>query len=207
MRRTCSDCSKELGMRNRSGLCRSCLARRHNADPAVTARRKAAIRARFDDPEVLAAHRARIARYMANMPPEHRAARQAHGQAMYREVLCRPDIVAKREAARQEPGNRRRRGEKLSASRLPWCPAEWRPLYRDLTRKGVPPADARSAVEAEIKHAVSRAAAAERARLSSMTALERQLERVRAGVAVIPRFNPRRADPAFTLGGVAPEAL
>lgn len=51
------------------------------------------------------------------------------------------------------------------------------------------------------------AAESKRMILASMTPFERKLARVREGAQLVAAFAPRRADPVFTLGGVAPEAM
>ena len=63
----------------------------------------------------------------------------------------------------------------------------------------MPAAEARRIIEDDL-------AAIERKRLASMTLLERQLERVRKGATVSVKPVMRRADPSYTLGGVAPVA-
>jgi hypothetical protein len=146
----CSDCPKTLGPKNASGRCRSCLARANNASPATTEKRKAAIRARFNDPAVVEDHRARLARYMRDMPEADREARRANGRRLYREVLSQPDVAARALATRSAPETRKRQGLTHSDTMLPWCPREFRQLYRDLRAKGLSVAEARDVVELEI---------------------------------------------------------
>jgi hypothetical protein len=130
----CLCCSATLGPRNRSGLCRSCVAKRNNADPAIIARRAAAISARFADPAVREAASQRMRKVIAGLAPSEIERRREHGRRQVRNFLSRPEVVAKTLA----PEVRARAGRSRSATVLAWCPPEWRDTYRGLTRKGRP---------------------------------------------------------------------
>ena len=138
MTRTCAKCPAELGLRNRSGLCRACLAHRMNADPVVIANRAAGTRKHHLRPEVIAASTARLAKYMANMPEEHRQRRRERGKANAARLV---------EAGRNlSPQTRAENGRKRSETALSWCPPEWRAHYRRLTSRGIRAAEARRRV-------------------------------------------------------------
>lgn len=202
-RPTCANCPATLGRANKSGRCRSCLAKHLNGDPAIAARRKAAIQKRFARPEVMAAHIARLVERNANRPPEEVEQLREHGRRRMAAIRSDPVIMAKCDAARAAPDVRQKQGQALSDRMLPWCPREWRPLYRELRKVGTPVPDARRAVEAEIATVAARA---RRARAVPLTH-EQQLERVRNGAQLVAKPDLRRAGPAYTLGGVAPEAM
>lgn len=77
-----------------------------------------------------------------------------------------------------------------------WCPPAYRTLNRTLRLKGYSRAERMELIAEEVRRA-------ERARLASLTRLERQLERVRNGATVVEvRPMPSR-EYAFTLGGVS----
>lgn len=104
-----------------------------------------------------------------------------------------PEAIARRGAA---SGASRRQ---LREDRLAWCPADRRAeLHKLCRRNGV--AEGERIMREDL-------AAIERRRLAAMTPHERQMERVRNGAQLVDKFVPRRADPTFTLGGVAPEAI
>ena len=139
------------------------------------AKRLAAIRARFDDPE----YRARktraihIAHLNARKDPEKRA-RLNRGIWVARERLTDPDVRAKFLAGRAAAA--RKRVDTL----LAWCPHQHREEYYRLTqRKGMRAADARRVIEAR------------------MTPFERQMLALSRGAGLVER--PMKA----TLGGIA----
>lgn len=190
-------CGKALGPKNKSGCCRSCVAKRNNADPAVIAARKAGILRHHADPAVRAASAARLASHLANMSDEEKARRSEHGRRMYAEVLSRPEVRARNAS----PEVRRMAGAKRSETVLADIPRHLRDEYRRLTRSTTTPAAEarRMVIEADQMR--------ERRRLAAMTPHERAMERVRNGAAVIAKPVLRKADHAFTLGGIASGAL
>lgn len=193
MTATCFGCPAQLSARNRSGLCRACLARRNAENPATRARQKAGIVAHFAKPGVREAYAARIATY--GKSEVAREKRRAHGQVMAATLIaCN---------ARMTPEQRAANGRKQSATKLAWCPPEWRDRYRELTKRGRRANVARAMVLAEIAAAEASAAQAERDRLAAMTPFERQMERVRQGARLVEVRPIRTRDHDFTLGGVA----
>lgn len=145
MTRTCS-CGAAISAKNRSGLCRPCNARRINADPAIEAKRAAGRAAYFDRPGVREGYARRIAEYRENMPDEHRERCREHGRRQYRDVLSRPDVVAKS----LSPEVRAAAGRKRTDTVLAWCPPHLRDAYRGLIRSGIRAAEARAMIEEEI---------------------------------------------------------
>lgn len=99
------------------------------------------------------------------------------------------------EAQRRNLARRAEVGKKVSARRLAWCPEAYRAEYRKLCRIMLA-ADARRVIMQQI-------AKDERARLSAMTPLQRDVERLRGGARLISKPDFRTADPSVTLGGVA----
>jgi hypothetical protein len=220
----CSTCPTILGRVNRSGQCRSCIARRNATDPAMIERRRAGILARLADPETRAAHVARCIRNGRDISDELRERRREHGRRM---------VPRLREAsAAITPAMRADAGRKRSETVLAWCPPEWRDRYRELKKRGRPAAAAKVIVLALIagkpmppRWAKQKAqldwcppsrredyrslrvqvgAARARAMIEAeMTPFERQLARVAAGAPLVARFKPTTHGPDMTLGGVA----
>lgn len=136
--------------------CRRCTAIRMTSDPTTNQKRIAAMRARYEEPAFRAERVALIARNAApsRADPGYRDKMREHGLRQFRDVLTRPDVVAKIQA----PEARAKRGAAITATRLAWCPAELRDQYRDLVRcKGLTAAEARAAIE-DIIDAPQRAA-------------------------------------------------
>jgi hypothetical protein len=71
--------------------------------------------------------------------------------------------------------------------------------YRAL-RKKIGAGEAKRLILADV---AAKIAATEARRVDALTPLQRQLERLHAGAALIERPSFRRADHAFTLGGIA----
>lgn len=229
--RTCIDCGATVS-RQSTGRCRSCARRVLNTDPEIKARRHAALVALAADEQVRAKRRASMAAYMQNMPEAERERRREWGKRLIATVLHTPEVRARTNS----PEARRVAGAKRSATVLAWCPPEWRAKYKDLTSKGKRAGEAKRIVldliagkpepikyrqqkmklawcpdqrleeYRKLQKAVG-AAEARRMIEEDMTPFERQLARVRAGAAVVPKFSARRADHDFTLGGIAPEAM
>lgn len=188
----CRTCETALGARNTSGFCRSCIAKRNNADPAMRAKQVAAVKAFHADPAVKAGYAQRRADRNRNLSDAEREQRRAHGRHQAAHVLSRPDVRAKILA----PDARSRAGAARSATVLRDIPEAYRDEYRALCRSGNMSApEAKAAILAQVK-------ADERARLAAMTPLERQLEKVRQGAALVEVKPIRSAEHAMTLGGV-----
>ena len=177
----CSTCEKRLGRTNKTGLCRPCFERRGrnnppcidcgdktsdprakrcgacnsafrsaamkrmNADPAMLAKRVAGIKRAFRDP----------ARLEANMERQRRAAKTRWANPEYAErvkQIMREQVQPK--SYTQEAHAKRdwkAMGQKISDGKLPWCPREYRPLYRYWTNsRHKTAAEARKLVEAQM---------------------------------------------------------
>lgn len=156
----CATCPRVLGPRNVSGLCRSCLARRHNACPVIQARRLAAINKRFADPVNRRAQAVRmVAAFRAwAATPEGKAFLSSNGKRLAREVLARPDVRAKSAS----PEVRERAGRKRTATMLAHIPMGWRDEYRRLCSAGYRAAEAATMIRAEVEIATKRYVAATR---------------------------------------------
>jgi hypothetical protein len=138
------NCGKPLGAKNKSGLCRSCVAKRINSDPEAAARRKAGLRKYYDERGGREAAAARIAAWNRNMPEEERQRRSAWGVRQYHTYLNTPET----RALSSGPDARRRARIAQEEARLGWCPPELRDEYRRLTRSGqVAAAEARRMIE------------------------------------------------------------
>ncbi|RSV11646.1 hypothetical protein CA235_18420 [Sphingomonas sp. ABOLF] len=142
--RSCG-CGKPIGPKNQTGYCRSCCARAKFHAPGVRERRLESIRRNFADPAYRAAHAERLR--IASSTPKAIAARRQRGREQYRDVLSRPDVLART----QSPDARQKRGASITEARLGWCPADRREEYRVLIMtKKIPAAEARRIIEAEI---------------------------------------------------------
>lgn len=126
--------------------CRRCSIMRHRGDPVIEAKRVTNLRARYDDPAYVEAHRERlrVAIATARKRPEFMAWLREHGRRQYRDVLSRPDVVAKH----QDPAVRKEAGRRASNTRLAWCPPELRDEYRFLIKTHhMPAVEARALIE------------------------------------------------------------
>jgi hypothetical protein len=200
MNRTCTTCPRELGPRNKSGLCRSCIAKRNNASPELQQRRKDAITAFHADPTVKAGYRERMRVRNRDLSDAEREKRREHGRRQYRDVLSRPDIQSRTQSAEA----RAKRGAAVSAAAYRDIPEGQRDEVRRLVRGGMATAaEARAIVAEAVALEKRRALTAERERLAALPLVERQLERVRNGATVSDKPDLRPAGHAYTLGGVA----
>lgn len=224
MTAACSSCPATLGPKNKSGYCRSCVAKRLNADPAVAELRRAGIARKMAEPEHRAACIARLVERNSNLTEAERERRREHGRKMA------PIITA---AARSMSAEiRAANGRKRSATALAWCPPEWRAHYLDLTKRGRRAPEAKRIVlgmiagrPAPMPYAQQKAklawcpevrrdeyrklqkslgsAEARRIIEADMSPFERQLAKVASGAGLVPAFKPTTTGHAFTLGGVA----
>ncbi|KTF68662.1 hypothetical protein ACNFJ7_02100 [Sphingomonas sp. HT-1] len=143
----CRDCSAPISRQSKTGRCKSCSARHLNASPELTAKRLAAIERYYAQPGVRERHAARFAEYNRNIPDEHREMRRQHGLRQAREVLARPDVLARSNS----PEAKRKAGAARTERTLGWCPAELRDQYRQLcASQRLSAAEARRIIEAEI---------------------------------------------------------
>lgn len=185
MTRTCSGCTdpKPLGKRNKSGLCRPCLARRNFGGAEVKAKKAEGQRRYFSDPANREAYRARsqanLKRWRAT-PEGARSVRQ-----------CAVDHLGL--ARRPEARDRRIHGIRAAA---------WEGIPEDRWDECAKLSKTFGSAEAR-RMVLEDVAKVERERLAAMTPHERQLERVRNGARVVAKPVLRPADHAFTLGGVA----
>jgi len=146
MTRTCIDCPKPIS-RNSKGRCRSCSAIRMNTDPEINARRRASVSAHFATPGAKQMRTDALRRWIETMPDEERERRRANGRRLAAEVLSRPEV---RELT-NSPEVKAKAGRARTETVLGWCPPELRDQYRALViRKGIPAAEARKIIEADI---------------------------------------------------------
>lgn len=220
----CADCPATLGPRNRSGRCRSCLAKQLNSDPAIATRRRQGIARKFEEPEFRAAHIARLAHANATKAEELRESRRQHGKRRAAALV---------EASRNMgPASRAKAGRARTETVLAWCPPEWRDRYRELKKRGRRAAEAKRIVldliagrPAPVLYAQQKAklawcpplrkdeyrrlqkslgsAEARRIIEADLSPFERQLARVAAGARVVDKPVLRRADHDFSLVGNA----
>lgn len=132
------------------GRCKPCALNRLRNDPAIKARRAAGIAAHHARPEVKEANRARMADFMVNMSEAGRERRREHGRQMVATKLHTPESQAKALAARSVPEVKARRSLSMARTLMPWLPSHLVQAYRDLTRSGLSPTEARVALEPEI---------------------------------------------------------
>lgn len=143
----CRDCSGPISRKSKTGRCKPCSARHINASPELTAKRKAGIERYHAQPGVRERCAANFAAYNRNMPPEHRERRRQHGLRVAREVLARPDVLARSNS----PEAKRKAGAARTERLLGWCPPELRDQYRQLcASQRLSAAEARRIIEAEI---------------------------------------------------------
>ena len=194
---TCSDCGNGISRQSKTGRCRSCALVRVNADPEIRARQRAAAKAYAAQPSVKAACAARLAAHVANMSDAERERRRARGRHIAATIL-HAEAVRARSNSREA---KRKAGVARTNTVLAWCPPEYRQRYRDLKASQLMRAsEARAMIEDEI-------AADRRRAWAAMSPLDRDLERMRNGAALVPTFRPTRVEPGFTLGGIGSAAL
>lgn len=185
MTRTCSNCSdsKPLGCRNKSGLCRPCLARRNFADPSVQARAREGQRRFFADPDNRAEYRRRSQAQLAVWRASPEGRQQVRDRARANLVLA------------SKPESQVRRVHAIRA-------AAWRGIPESRWDEAAKLSKTFGSAEAK-RMIMEDEAKLERDRLAAMTPFDRQLERVRNGARVVVKPVLRAPDHDFTLGGVA----
>lgn len=185
--RVCCDCSAVVSVQNKTGRCRPCALRHQNADPEFQARRKARLAIVVADPVAKARHRAGCKRAGAArkadpvMVEVMRENGRRYGAPNLRCVTPEQRAVA---------------GKTKQARELAWCPREHWGLNQKLKRGGYLLPERKAMIADVVRKE-------ERARLAAMTGLERQMERLANGAKLVAKFEPRRAEHAFTLGGVS----
>ena len=159
----CSVCGKQLDRKATSGLCKPHFVERLNARPDRSAKLSEAAKRFNARPESrairCAAARKAVATKRAN--PELMAKLARNMREIAQPASMTPESLARRNWAE--------RGPKISATKLSFVPADYRPLYRQLILKDVKKADAIRMVRDQI--------AADNARLSPFEKADRALER------------------------------
>lgn len=159
----CRTCHKPLSRQNTTGYCRAHVSAFNLSKPEVRARQRAGIKRRHAvDPAFLDALRRR-ARALGEDPDINARRTQHFKDARYWE---------KGVIASSKPEVRARAAKRASATRLAWCPPEYRDEYRRLIRsKRIPAAEARQIIlssvaadEERFANSQRRKAKAERAR-------------------------------------------
>lgn len=152
--RSQSDC-KAVGPLS---LCRGCKLAALRSDPAIEARRVAAVGSYHARPAVKRALAERIAavREAIAGDPIQAERRREHGRRQFREFLSRPDVRARN----MDPETRRRAGAKVAETRLAAIPLAYRAQYRVLIRsKRMLAAEARARIAEIIAEDARRAIA------------------------------------------------
>ncbi len=189
--RICVDCGTPVSYRS-TGRCRPCSIAEMTSRPGHAERQAAAMRVFNRAPENAGKRReAALKGVVTKLSKPDGAARMAENGRRY----GKQNIELTRSAAA-----RAKAGAAISARKMAPVPVEYRDLYRQLRRPGT------SADEA-LAMVLEQQRADEARRLAAMTPFERQLERVRNGAQVVEKFKPAAVEHAFTLGGVAGEAL
>lgn len=201
----CAGCGATIKERRnrKSRLCAACNRQALGSDPVRRERNREATRARCADPE----RRARMAK---NVSAGRRAALASDPAAMERARELGRRVGRSRTMSAKHPAGspaRMKAGRSTAETKLRWCPREYRAEYRRLIlSKKFPAAEARAIIEASIAKAKAKAAGlaaqAAEAERRARRGLEAQMEAVRRGAAVVPRFRAVAAMPEVTLGGV-----
>jgi hypothetical protein len=145
------DCQKPTACvaKKPDGHCRSCVAIRINSDPAIQAKRKAAIKAKMADPE----HRQRVIdRGLANLERLHSDPAFIERLRNHGRNLMQGDHLRRMCELAHKPDVTRRRVKTRENTMLSWCPAPLRPLYREMLNKLGTAADARAVIEGEMQN-------------------------------------------------------
>lgn len=185
MTRTCSKCDnpKPLGHRNKSGLCRPCLARHNFGGAEVRARAAEGQRQFFADPENRAAYRERSQANFAKWRATPEGRKRVREQAQANLALA---IKAE---------NRDRRIYGIRAAAWKGIPESRWDEASNLSKSFGSAEAKRMIIEDEEKR--------ERDRRAAMSPFERQMERVKNGSQLVTVPDTRPAAHNFTLGGVA----
>ena len=100
-----------------------------------------------------------------------------------------------REQRRQAGRRLGKSGAGHEARHMKWCPLDLRPAYRALIAAGASRPEARREIERRME--------AKRARQGRRLSFEEQLEAVRNGAGLVPKFTVPADTGPYTLGGVA----
>ncbi|APL94118.1 hypothetical protein [Sphingobium indicum] len=138
--------------------CKSCSAKHMATDPEIQRRRREGIRRHCAKPGTILAKRETLRRTMEKVraTPEHQEMLREHGKRLARDVLTRPDVVAKT----LSPETNAKRAASLSATRLRDIPHAMRDEYRVLTEsKRIPAAEAKQIILDQFKRQIGARAA------------------------------------------------
>lgn len=193
--RPCLGCGTAIGLTGKTGRCRACAAV-YSATPALIA---AMASARWARPGAREAQSERLKSVLANLSDAERERRRVCGRKVYRDVLSRPDVMART----LSPEVRAKAGRGVSAARSAWCPTEYRALNSELRERGHSLADRKAMIADQIAADQRRAVEAERARITAMTPFERQMEAVRNGARLVDKVAMPTRELTFTVGGVS----
>lgn len=147
---TCADCGAPRFSKKpkKSPYCRKCSGRHIGRDPRRRARASASMRAYLADPVHRAEHVQRTTegvRRAVREDPEFAARKREEGRRMG---------LRKQGMAAYPAGSDLRitNGRKSSATKLAWCPPEYRAEYRRLVKKkGIPAVEARAIILAAVE--------------------------------------------------------
>ncbi len=175
--RTCLDCAKGITNENKGGRCKPCATIYNNRLPETKAKRVSGWKKRIANPR----HYADLCRVAAAnsrkamSDPTKRVAAQQRARIIYETYLDTPEMRAHVTA----PETRARAGRSLTATRLSWCPPEYRDDYLFLINtKRMPASEARQIVIDQI--------AADNAReLAELSPFERQDRALRNGAQLV----------------------
>ena len=205
MSAVCQDCPASISPQSKTGRCRSCAMKAKHADPAWKAYHQSRVDAVASTDEYREKRRLGGLKRYAD-PAARKATSDARKAGFERnpELLerLRESAVTRLAAARDSSNfDWSAWYRECQAARRAWCPADrWEQYQKLRTTRGVGAEEAKRMILEDI-------AAAERKRLAAMTPHERNMERVRNGAALTIKPDLRKADPAFTLGGIASGAL
>ncbi len=155
---TCADCgaARFSPKPKKSPYCRRCIGRHNGRSPARRAKVSAAMKAYLADPTTRAAHAQRtgdgVRRAMVESP-EFAATRRELGRRLGKSCAGHASRPAGSES-------RIVAGRRSGATKLAWCPVEYRDDYRRLVKwQGVKAAEARRMIETQIDKDAARYAA------------------------------------------------
>lgn len=155
----CVGCGSGLHQKNTTGYCRPCFARKNAGDPLIRAKIARAYSEHAKRNPQAVRERARKAAATKKANPELIARLAETMRQQVQPKSCTPEAIARRDL--------HARGRKISATKLAWCPVEYRPLYTALMRD-------HGLKRAEAWEIVKKQMAADRTRLASLSPFERQ---------------------------------
>lgn len=172
--KTCSDCGAKVWAGNTNGRCRSCCAKRNNADPAIRAKLIRAAQHYAKGNRETLRERARRAAATKRANPELMAALAENMRRNIQPKSCTPEAIARRDMVE--------RGRAISRAKLPWCPEEYKQEYHWLCdAKGLRAADAKRIILDKIEAEQRKA----RASIANLSPFERQERALQKGAQII----------------------